>query len=943
MTTRVRARTLALAIAFLAVLPAFAAGPLLPYLVEDLTPGERSESQQLGPWGWALGEVVFFSVAGEQHGIWRTDGTAAGTHRVYDGLSDPHFEVAHLPAIWNGSLYYPVATSTGTWLYRTDGTTPGTAAAAKISQWFGGAPCGEGKLCFGTQGSRIAVTDGTPEGTRELLSTAPGYETDLGREMTSMGGRVYFNAYDDKNGLCMIVPAGLDVRQVCGELWTSDGTVAGTRIVRDILPGGLPGAPEHLFASSAGKLYFAAADPARPRTPAAWVSDGTAEGTRMLVSNNVDWELTPTFVEFAGRVFFRSGDDTFETDGTLEGTRSIRHRFATVPFVVRPVGEVNGLVLLIADYREASPELWSWDGTTLRKLADIPDSFRPLGFLQSTGLSWFVTDDGRMWSTDGTAAGTRQRFSVPASTATMFPVAVTPTRLYYGEGYNRYVTDGTEAGTRQINLDLHLPNNTPVEKGKVLNGKYFFQGAGMLGTSDGTAAGTTILLGERASEPFEHEGHTWFFQDTTLWTTDGTVEGTFPAGKWLGVERPLPPAFIGSQAIFGEFVPSGRLLRRDADGTLHHLGVRSDRFESFTGVAGGVAFWAGSPPRLMFTDGTVAGTRTVSAEFQSGGNLIPLGAKAVFGATKPGATTLSLWVTDFTAAGTRALKELPGATTGKQVVPLLTWRNLSIFTVRLAPAAIWRSDGTLEGTFPLVAGSFDAVLADGDELVLVRFTHPAGYEVWTSDGTAAGTQRRDVYSEGTRAGDPFVMSGGGVGVLYSPRADEIHIRNHRTRTVQVIDWSGLRGFLSATGHGDLVFFPGYRRSSGRELWAVRLDGTAPSPPASVRIAYVGLAKTASGLGAVFRVEIAAAAGVKLPSVIATTADGTLTSGRDYVPFTREIVFERDHEATLVVPLRDANARGTLSVVLSAPVNATIMQGMATAQVGGSARRRSVRK
>lgn len=49
------------------------------------------------------------------------------------------------------------------------------------------------------------------------------------------------------------------------------------------------------------------------------------------------------------------------------------------------------------------------------------------------------------------------------------------------------------------------------------------------------------------------------------------------------------------------------------------------------------------------------------------------------------------------------------------------------------------------------------------------------------------------------------------------------------------------------------------------------------------------------------------------------------------------------EATLVVPLRDANARGTLSVILSAPVHATITGSMATARLGGPVRRRAVRK
>jgi ELWxxDGT repeat protein len=943
MTTRVHATVLAFAFSVAAALPAVAAGPLLPHLVKDLTPGERGWAPQVSFRSSAvLGEIVFYDVEDDMAGLWRTDGTTAGTHRVYDGLTGRHRQVARLPLTWKGSVYFPVLRDEETWLLRTDGSTPGTAVVSKISAWFGGAPCGDGKLCFATYGSRIAVTDGTPAGTRELLSTASEYESYLLREMTSMGGRAYFNAYDDQNGLCMIVPAGFDVREVCGELWTSDGTVAGTHIVKDILPGTLPGAPEHLFASSAGKLYFAAADPAQPRRPAVWVSDGTAEGTRVLVARDIDWEVTPTFVEFGGRVYFASGDDYYESDGTSEGTRAIRNRFASPPYYVRAVGEVNGRVLFAVQNLYVPAELWSWDGTTMTRLAEIPDGIRPLGFLKSTGLAWFLNDAGQLWSTDGTVAGTAHRFSFTPTDGTSYPVAVTPTRLYFGEGSRRWVTDGTAAGTWRLDLDVSQPNGTPIETGKVLNGKYYFSGSGTVGVSDGTAPGTTFLLEDRASAPFAHEGHTYFWQDAALWKTDGTVEGTRRASEWLGVERPLPPAFIGDRAVFAELDAAGRLLSRDAGGTLHDLGVRSDRFSSFTSVSGGVAFMMGATPRLMFTDGTAEGTRTVSPALQSGGKVMRVGAKAVFGATTPGDPAVRLWVTDFTLAGTHALKELPNGVTGELVVPLLTWRDLAIFSVGFATAEIWRSDGTAEGTFPLATGGFHSILADGDELVFVRFNQPAGYEVWTSDGTVAGTRRRDVYSEGRRAGEPFVMSGGGVGVFYSPHPDEVHIRNHRTKAVQVIDWSGLLGTPRAVGIGNLVLSPAYRRSSGYEVWAVRLDGTSSPAPAAVRVNYVGTAKTATGLGAVFRVDFTAT-GVKRPSVIATTVDGTLSAERDYVPFTREIVFERDYEVTLVVPLRHANATGTMSVVLSSPVNATIAQGMATAQVSGGARRRTVRK
>jgi ELWxxDGT repeat protein len=941
MTTRRRRYAPSLALHLLFALPVFGAGPLLPYLVKDLTPGESNASPRLDFWSTTLGEVVFFGVDEHEWGLWRTDGTASGTHRIYDGV--PYWHVAvQPPAKGNGFLYYPVITDSGTWLYRTDGTTPGTYSVTKISAWYGGAPCGDGKFCFATAGSRVAVTDGTAAGTADLVSTASGEETDRPREMTALGKRVFFNAYDDQNGLCMQVPAGLASRLVCGELWTTDGTVAGTHLFVDLLPGGAPGAPEHFLASSAGKLYFAAADPSQPTTATAWVSDGTTEGTRMLSTKRSDWLASPYFGEIAGRVFFTTSDgDLFETDGTPEGTHSLRERFTSTDFILSAIDAVGGKILMGAG-SYGHPELWSYDGTTLSKIADIPLSLRYLGHLQSTGLGYFVTDGGDVWSTDGTAAGTGHRFAIPAAGATMYSVAVTPTRLYYGEGYHRYVTDGTQGGTHQIDLNVRVANSTYVNKNKVVNGKLFFVGAGKFGASDGTEAGTVILNDGGSFEPFAHEGYTYFYDNGTLWKTDGTLAGTLRASDWLGAYYPRPPAFIGSQAVFAAGSPEARVLRRDPDGSLHELGVSGLAFGSFVSVAGGVTFVVDSPVRLMFTDGTPTGTRTVFSGFQSISEVVPLGAKAVFGAKKTDETMLRLWVTDFTAEGTQPMKDFPDAAVLGEIIPLFKWHNLSIFRVGpdVAPGGLWRSDGTPDGTFQLATGWPDAVLADGDELVLVRFTYP-GYEIWTSDGTTAGTKKRDVYTEGFAVGEPFVMSGGGVGVIYRiGEQKELQVRNHRTKTVYVIDESGVRSLEHGVGVGNLVFFAGYRSSSGNELWAVPLDGSTPSSPSSVRIEYRGTAKTPTGVGAVFRVHVDVGS-AKPPIVIATTVDGTLIAGSDYVPFAREIVFEDDHDATILVPLRHSDAQGTLSVVLSAPLNATITQGFATAQVGYG-RQRSVR-
>jgi trimeric autotransporter adhesin len=63
------------------------------------------------------------------------------------------------------------------------------------------------------------------------------------------------------------------------ELWKSDGTSAGTVLVKDIYPGTNSGSPEHLFNYN-GTLYFTAFTATQGRK--LWKSDGTAAGTVLI-------------------------------------------------------------------------------------------------------------------------------------------------------------------------------------------------------------------------------------------------------------------------------------------------------------------------------------------------------------------------------------------------------------------------------------------------------------------------------------------------------------------------------------------------------------------------------------------------------------------------------------------------------------------------------------
>ncbi len=82
--------------------------------------------------------------------------------------------------------------------------------------------------------------------------------------LTRVGDLVFFAADDGVHGR---------------ELWISDGTLNGTRMLKDINRGRDSSLLAH-FSEVDGLLFFRADDGLHGRE--LWVSDGTAEGTRMV-------------------------------------------------------------------------------------------------------------------------------------------------------------------------------------------------------------------------------------------------------------------------------------------------------------------------------------------------------------------------------------------------------------------------------------------------------------------------------------------------------------------------------------------------------------------------------------------------------------------------------------------------------------------------------------
>jgi len=351
-------------------------------------------------------------------GLWRSDGTEAGTHSL--SSTYPLYPTSLFNA--NGTLYFgAVGSMSGRELWKSDGTVGGTVMVKDINDGADSSSAQtfaftNGELFFtaddGVAGRELWKSDGTVSGTVRVRDIHPGPGSSSTYTKTVSGGVVFFAAIEDWPG------AGSG-----RELWKSDGTVGGTVRVMDINPGpdySFPRMPSHLVDCN-GVLFFAADNGTNGEE--LWKSDGTGFNTVMVMDINPG-PASSTTLKFAtcvnGTLFFVANDgvnglELWKSDGTVNGAVMVDDLNPGSHSSPRSLTDVGGTLFFSADDGTHGREPWKSDGSPggTVMIKDIwPGTTGGGGydFTDVNGTVFFPAADAysnpELWMTDGSKAGT---------------------------------------------------------------------------------------------------------------------------------------------------------------------------------------------------------------------------------------------------------------------------------------------------------------------------------------------------------------------------------------------------------------------------------------------------------------------------------------------------------------------------------------------------------
>ncbi|MHB0876694.1 MAG: ELWxxDGT repeat protein [Anaerolineae bacterium] len=547
-------------------------------------------------------------------------------------------------------------------------------------------------------GGELWRSDGTPAGTYLLKDIRPGRTTSEIMYLTAVGGHAYFSADDGSHG---------------AELWVTDGTAGGTMMLADVNPGADSSWPEELTPVSDTTMFFTADDGSHGRQ--LWVTNGTAAGTRMLTSGGGGNGSHATWLASAGidSVLFSGCDaakgcELWRSDGTVAGTALFKDIYPDAgSSYPQYLVNINDIVYFAAASPGAGTEFWRSAGSPF--LTSLVDDINP------------------------------------------GPASSNP-RGIAGDGTSIYFSAQDATHGREIYVSTGVP-------GAVLRDVR----PGAASSDPGTAV------------PVYYSGATWVFFAATG-PANGRELYYFPDSA----QPPLPIADIAPGGLGSdphELIAVGETLYLNANDGSHGYELWQCRR-----VPVGLGFL---PLPSMVKDSNPGGNGYPY-------DLTALGGKLYFGAYDQewhGA----LWQTDGTTAGTTPVSDFRPGVFDSFPYALTLHQGALYFVAHDANGQeLWRSDGTVPGTqiaadvnagpgdaFPIMTGdafrlvSLGAGSPGGAALYFAAYGGPGTSALWRYDGSAPAIVQTTTGSPDSSAPDWLTAFNGW---LYAPGNDSSHGR-----------------------------------------------------------------------------------------------------------------------------------------------------------------------
>jgi trimeric autotransporter adhesin len=379
------------------------------------------------------------------------------------------------------------------------------------------------------------------------INVGVGNSLDGGEAPVAIGNISYFTASDGTTGY---------------ELWKTDGTIAGTVLVKDINPSSGDSYPSNMI-NVAGTLFFIADDGINGLE--LWKSNGTAAGTVLVkdIKVGANGSYPSNFLRVDNKLFFVADDGTngselWKTDGTTAGTVLVKDIYIGMEDShPKNLTNANGTIFFTATDATNGDELWKTNGTTVGTVLvqDIETGIVGSSMDKIVAMgsviyfqAYTTTYGFDLWKSDGTTTTLLKDINSGTGNADIGSMINNNGTLYFratdgANGYELWKTDGTTANTILLkNIHTSSYGSYPNHLTAVNNSTFFTANEGANGyelwKTDGTTAGTILVkdieTGAVGSFPkflTNVNGKLYFIANTNangdeLWKSDGTAVGT---------------------------------------------------------------------------------------------------------------------------------------------------------------------------------------------------------------------------------------------------------------------------------------------------------------------------------------------------------------------------------------------------------------------------------